>query len=131
MARELQAFFKAVGEVARLHPGRASHRRSRRRILRQHGFEFMVEYICAPRMARGLQLFIFNRQDRAECERASACFGALLRDYRAAGYTVSRIPVDFQVESMSGLTGLPDLLRKVKSVLDPNGVLAPGRYGIG
>jgi 4-cresol dehydrogenase (hydroxylating) len=101
-----------------------------RRILTEHGFEFVCEYVCGPRMSRALHILLFNRQDAEERERAGRCFRALLQAYAEAGYTIARAPLDMQQEAMAKLEGVPEVLSRLKKALDPAGILAPGKYGI-
>ncbi|MFL5347330.1 MAG: FAD-binding oxidoreductase [Hyalangium sp.] len=101
-----------------------------RRILAEHGFEFVTEYVCGPRMARALHILLFNRQDTEERLRAGRCFRALLQAYAEAGYPIARAPLDMQQEAMDQLQGVPEVLSRLKRALDPAGILAPGKYGI-
>jgi 4-cresol dehydrogenase (hydroxylating) len=113
-----------VGKVAN------EHQAMSRRILAEHGFEFAVEYVCGPRMSRALHIIPFNRQDAEERQRMSRCFRALSQAYADVGITVARAPLDMQEEAMARLQGLPDVLSRLKKALDPQGILAPGKYGI-
>ena len=87
--------------------------------------------VCGPRLGRALHVLIFNRQDPEECQRVSACYRALLAAYGQAGYPISRAPLDFQAEAMARLETFPEVCAAIKRALDPNGILSPGRYGIG
>lgn len=102
-----------------------------RRILREHKLEFIAEYVCGPRMARALHVIVFNREDPEECQRVIACYQDLMRAYAEAGYPVSRAPLDFQEDAMARLEVFPNVCADIKRALDPNGILSPGRYGIG
>jgi 4-cresol dehydrogenase (hydroxylating) len=106
------------------------HQALSRRILGEHGFEYVVEYVCGPRMARALHILPFNRQDAEERERAGRCMRALLQAYAKEGVSIARAPLDIQQEAMSQLEVLPDVLSRLKRTLDPQGILAPGKYGI-
>jgi 4-cresol dehydrogenase (hydroxylating) len=113
-----------VGRVA------SEHQALSRRILGEHGFEYVVEYVCGPRMARALHILLFNRQDEEERARAGRCMRALLKAYAEAGVSIARAPLDLQEEAMSQLDVLPGVLSRLKRALDPEGILAPGKYGI-
>jgi 4-cresol dehydrogenase (hydroxylating) len=113
-----------VGQVA------LEHQALSRRILSEHGFELIVEYVCGPRMSRALHLLVFNRQDAEERQRAGRCVRALLQAYADAGYPIARAPIDLQEEAMARLQGVPRVLARLKQALDPQGILAPGKYGI-
>lgn len=101
-----------------------------RRVLAEHKLEYIAEYVCGPRMARALHVIVFNRQDPVECQRVIDCYRALMKAYADMGYPISRAPLDFQEEAMARLEAFLDVCRDIKHVLDPNGVLSPGRYGI-
>ncbi len=107
------------------------HQQLSRRILAEHGFEYVVELVCGPRLARALHLILFDRRDPDEAARARDCYRALAAAYAAAGYPVSRAPLDFQAEAMTRLDSFPEVCAALKRALDPGGILAPGRYGIG
>ena len=81
-------------------------------------------------MSRALHIIVFNREDPDERKRAFACYRELLRAYVEAGYPISRAPIDVQEEAMARLEVLPQVCSDIKRALDPNGVIAPGKYGI-
>jgi 4-cresol dehydrogenase (hydroxylating) len=93
--------------------------------------ESITEDVCGPRLSRALHAIIFNRQDPQECRRFIACYPALMAAYGQAGYPISRAPLDFQEEAMARLETFPEVCAAIKQVFDPNGVLSPGRFGIG
>ncbi|MFS4460586.1 FAD-binding oxidoreductase [Bdellovibrio sp. HCB2-146] len=70
----------------------------------------------------------FNREDAQEVEQAHACVRSLTESFSSRGYYPYRVNID----QIKDFTGMPvphwDLVRKIKSVLDPNGIIAPGRY---
>lgn len=68
-----------VGEIA------GEHQELSRRILREHGFEYMVEFVCGPRAARALHIVIYNRSDERERQRMAQCYAALVEAYDRIG----------------------------------------------
>jgi 4-cresol dehydrogenase (hydroxylating) len=106
------------------------HQRLSRSILGSYGFEYIAEYICGPRASRALHPMIFNREDTDERRRAGECYRALLKAYSEAGYPISRAPTEAQEEAMARLQVTPEVCGAIKRALDPNGVIAPGKYGI-
>jgi 4-cresol dehydrogenase (hydroxylating) len=99
-------------------------------ILSRFGFERCVEFVCGPRAARALHVVMFNRADPAERRRMDDCYAALVATYDGLGYPIGRTPSDWQERAMSRLPGLAAVTSAVKGALDPNRVLAPGKYGI-
>jgi 4-cresol dehydrogenase (hydroxylating) len=102
-----------------------------RRVLTDHGFEYMAEYVCGGRAARALHSLVFDRTDQDECARAHTCCRALIREFAALGYAPGRMPVDTQAEGLTYFEVFPQVCAAIKEALDPNNVLSPGRYGIG
>ncbi|MEW2117140.1 FAD-binding oxidoreductase [Streptomyces sp. NPDC005474] len=113
-----------VGEIAQ------QHQELSRRILTEHGFEYTVEFVCGPRAARALHLIIYNRSDQGERERMRDCYTALVEAYDAIGYPIGRAPTDWQEKAMRRLPELSRVCGAIKGALDPDGVIAPGKYGI-
>ena len=101
-----------------------------RSILAEHGLEYLAAFGCGPRGARALHLIIFDRTDPEECARVAACYRALSEAHGAVGLPVSRTALDFQQEEMDRRDVVPSVLRRLKAVLDPDGIIAPGRYGV-
>lgn len=101
-----------------------------RAILAAHGLDYLAAFGCGPRGGRALHLIIFDRTDPEECARVAACYRALSAAHGAVGLPVSRTALDFQQEEMDRREVVPDVLRRLKGVLDPDGIIAPGRYGI-
>jgi 4-cresol dehydrogenase (hydroxylating) len=73
----------------------------------------------------------FDREDPQERARAEAAFRHLIAQYDAAGYPPGRMPTSFQEEAMRRLPQLRQVTGRIKAALDPDGVIVPGKYGIG
>jgi len=71
---------------------------------------------------------LFNRADAGETTRATACFHALFEAGRVQGF----VPYRLGINAMSRVTGVPspfwNLVTTIKSAIDPDGIIAPGRY---
>lgn len=103
-----------------------------RGIYAAHGMDYCVMYVCGPRFARGLHVLMFNREDKDENRRADQCYRDLTRAFAALGISVGRSPIDYQDDHMALLMPeFRDACVSIKRALDPNGVIAPGKYGIG
>jgi len=99
-----------------------------RRML-EHGFEPMLALLAQhDRSAYLVPILCFDRDVPGEDGRAMACHDALLAELIAAGYP----PYRLGVQSMHSLPAPTDdslaLTERLKRTLDPNDILAPGRY---
>jgi 4-cresol dehydrogenase (hydroxylating) flavoprotein subunit len=112
------------GEIAQAHQDLS------RRILAEHGFEYMVEFVCGPRAARALHIIVYNRADDAERSRMRDCYAALVEAYDHIGYPIGRTPTEWQEQAMERLPELRKFTSRLKGALDPQGIIAPGKYGI-
>ena len=72
-----------------------------------------------------------HRDDPAETARADALYQALLDDMRAGGYQQYRASLLAWDSLYQDAPMLKLLNHRIKVALDPQNVLAPGRYGIG
>lgn len=98
----------------------------------KHGFDFFVELIVeSPRALIMLFGIFFDRSDPRECERARALYEDVQAIARREGYPPYRSSIASSAATMDGDPAMKGLLAKIKGALDPDNVLAPGRYGIG
>ncbi|CAN7156424.1 FAD-binding oxidoreductase [Bosea sp. LjRoot90] len=106
--------------------------RMARRIYAEHGMDYMIMNVCSARFARGLHVITFDRENPDENARANACYEALARAYAERGIFVGRAPLDYHALHMGqAMPAFRDSCTAIKAALDPAGVIAPGRYGIG
>ncbi|WP_298213935.1 FAD-binding oxidoreductase [Acidovorax sp.] len=101
-----------------------------REICSAHGFAYLNQFLCSPRSMRNTQHIVFDSVDPESRSRAKACYSELNSVFQSKGYLVSRPPTIFQEEIMDGLGMHATIAREIKKVFDPNGILAPGRFGI-
>ncbi len=102
-----------------------------RAVCAAQGIDYMASFVCGPRFARGVHAILFDRQDPEECTRADACYRGMSEVFRGRGISVGRAPTAYQAFHHAQRT--PEVRRAyaaIKQALDPNGVIAPGRYGI-
>jgi 4-cresol dehydrogenase (hydroxylating) flavoprotein subunit len=98
------------------------------RLLLAHGFEPMISITLLTERAIGCVISIgYDRDVPGEDERASACHRQLLAELNAAGYYLYRLGLD-SMGQMHTADGFNNLLRALKDTVDPEGILAPGRY---
>ncbi|WP_031435493.1 FAD-binding protein [Methylomarinum vadi] len=72
---------------------------------------------------------LYDRQNPEEMERAQACYKELLENGRKLGF----IPYRLGIQSMNfpeENNAVPEVLKTIKSAIDPNHIIAPGRYGL-
>ena len=102
---------------------------SLRSLYREHGFDFYVALLAQNSRTLIVLLCIFYSKSNAEeTERAKALYAALTDKVFAAGLQ----PYRTGVQSPTGYPlGYSNLLRVIKSSVDPNGILAPGKSRIG
>ncbi len=103
-----------------------------RRVYENHGLDYTVMNVAGARFARGLHVIAFNREDPDETARADAAYRQLTELFFERGVGVGRAALDWQAEHM--MKTMPSFRRTcnaIKAALDPNGIIAPGKYGIG
>jgi 4-cresol dehydrogenase (hydroxylating) flavoprotein subunit len=92
------------------------------------GFEPMISLtLLTPRSVYAVISITYDRDLTGEDDRAMACYAELSSRCLAAGY----VPYRLGIQSMREVCGLSDaalVLASLKRTLDPNGILAPGRY---
>jgi 4-cresol dehydrogenase (hydroxylating) len=99
-----------------------------RAVLLNHGFEPQLSLSLATERTLTCVITIsYDRHVSGEDTRANVCHAELVNELMARGYP----PYRLNLQSMKALAGdgaYADALRSIKSALDPNGILAPGRY---
>jgi 4-cresol dehydrogenase (hydroxylating) flavoprotein subunit len=98
-------------------------------VVTEHQFEPFISLLCLTERSAIVNAALFyDRTVAGEDERAAACHAALLQRLGAAGY----FPYRLGIQSMDALPAPTDhygaFLRTLKTALDPNDILAPGRY---
>jgi 4-cresol dehydrogenase (hydroxylating) len=102
-----------------------------RAIYEKNGLDYTIMNVCGARFARGLHVISFNREDAEESRRADATYRELTDAFAGEGIQVGRAPLDYYDYHMSKtMPGFREACRAIKKALDPNGVIAPGKYGI-
>jgi 4-cresol dehydrogenase (hydroxylating) len=108
----------AVSEVAELATS----------IALKHGFEPIISVsLLNERMTITTVALTYDREVAGEDQRAMTCYESLTREFIARGYP----PYRLNVASMSDACfegPYRDALASIKSALDPNRILGPGRY---
>ena len=94
-----------------------------------HGFEPQIGMSCAS--GRIINVYIslmYDREVAGEDERAMACHDELLERLMTAGYPPYRLGLQSMRAPPASGSAYEETLHALKSALDPNDILAPGRY---
>jgi len=101
------------------------------RICREHRIEPLITLTSvSDRCFDSTVPILFDRADPVATEQAHACYHTLF----AAGQQLGCVPYRLGVQSMPTLNeqnAVPELLKRLKQAVDPQGIIAPGRYGLG
>jgi 4-cresol dehydrogenase (hydroxylating) len=98
--------------------------------LLKHGFEPLLSMTLVTERALTCVVAIaFDRDLPGEDAKARACYHELLDALRAGGYYSYRLGIQANGE-MPHHDTYASVLRALKDAFDPNGILAPGRYGV-
>lgn len=92
------------------------------------GFEPMISLtMLTPRIVYSVLAITYDRDVPGDDQRAMECYNRLLESCQREGYYPYRSGIQSQNYS-GGLDEYSNLLTRLKQALDPNGILAPGRY---
>ncbi len=101
-------------------------------LYRKHGFDFFVELIVeSARSMISLLGIFYDKQDEEETERARSLYEELCESMLRKGYPSYRATAASTARALDHSPQLKQLVNELKRVLDPKGILAPGKYGIG
>lgn len=96
------------------------------------GFDFWVaQLLMNPRSIICLMSIIFDKEDADEVERAGRLYDELITELQRCGYQQYRCGLGGWGRVFENSPELLQLNNRLKAALDPDNVLAPGRYGIG
>jgi 4-cresol dehydrogenase (hydroxylating) len=99
---------------------------------REHGFDFSASVIVVnPRSAVVLMQIFYDKADPIEKARARVLFQDLCGLTLRAGYQQYRTNVAQMHRLLEPVPQYQRLLDSMKRAVDPGGLFAPGRYGIG
>src|ERR1700683_2197321 len=96
--------------------------------LLQAGFEPQISFTLLTERSLACVISIsYDRDVPGEDKRALDCYFSLRRMLNAEGYYSYRVGIADMDRESDG-AGCGNLLRSIGRALDPNGILAPGRY---
>jgi 4-cresol dehydrogenase (hydroxylating) len=100
------------------------------RCYERHGFEYPLEILMVtPNDIIAIQKVDWEKDDREQEERAWKLYESLRQELREAGYPPYRLGIQSQKDVVYA-EQRRRTLEALKKTFDPNGVIAPGRYGI-
>lgn len=95
------------------------------------GFEPMISLSLINGRAVACVISIcYDRDVAGEDDKAMRCYRQLAQNVHSLGYYSYRLGIQ-SMEEMGESASYANVLRKLKSALDPEGILAPGRYEAG
>ncbi|WP_266215452.1 FAD-binding oxidoreductase [Paraliomyxa miuraensis] len=98
-------------------------------IILAHGFEPLLGWVIQQeRVAYFLVLIIYDRDVPGEDDRAMACHDAILEACKTRGWIPWRLGIQSMQTLPAGRDDTDGVLREFKRLVDPQGILAPGRY---
>ncbi|WP_262106621.1 FAD-binding oxidoreductase [Arthrobacter sp. Marseille-P9274] len=105
-----------------------------KQLYREYGFDLYIGYHLYPRHMVHVTMIFFENDNEEMLARARELYGRLLDAARRRGYAPYRSHVDYMDRIAEGFDfnnhAARRLQEKLKDVLDPNGVISPGKQGV-
>ncbi len=103
-----------------------------RPLFQKHGIDFSLSFILVnPRSVVMLMEIFYDKESADEAARASALFEALSDATIRAGYQQYRTSVHYMDRILAEAPEYRRLAEALKRAVDPENIMAPGRYGVG
>ncbi len=100
-------------------------------LFEKHGFDFYAALIVAnPRSIIVLMCIIYDKTKASESARAFDLYNEMCERTAGAGYQQYRTSVAYMDRILKPSGTFHDLANTIKAALDPDDLLAPGRYGV-
>lgn len=97
----------------------------------KYKLDFTIALMVAnPRAVVALMSIFYDKEDPDETSRAEALYFELGRITQEAGYQQYRTSTIYMDRILAPAPEFSAVANRIKSALDPNGILAPGKYGI-
>jgi len=98
-------------------------------IFEQYMFDLFITFSMFNERTLGTVITIaYDKEEIAETERARACYRALFQSVMEAGYIPYRVGIQSMVDLDQGSDNFWSTARAIKMALDPQEIIAPGRY---
>jgi 4-cresol dehydrogenase (hydroxylating) len=108
--------------------------RRTRALYEEHGVDYYGAFGVGGRQTVAVNEILYDRDSEDHQRRVTALFEALIRDTHAAGFGEYRTHIDFmdQVAATFDFNdhAIGTFNNRIKDVLDPAGIIAPGKQGI-
>ena len=99
------------------------------KICKKYGFDFCPTYSMASgRCIDNTIPLIYNKDDKEETKRAAKCNEELILEHKKLGYVIYRSGISSMKYIVDKDDSFWKLKKKIKKALDPNSIIAPGRY---
>jgi 4-cresol dehydrogenase (hydroxylating) len=103
-------------------------------IMKDHGFDYIVGLLFTPRCILQVCEFVYDADDQKQVLAAQRGCNALMQESAVAGYGEYRAHL-MHMDEASARCGADNggairLREAIKNLLDPNGILSPGKQGI-
>lgn len=103
--------------------------RDTRETFARHGFEAAITVnLMDTKAMEGVVSLAFDRRNAEQARRAHACIQEMEARYMAQGYPPYRVGINSMHQVVDPADPFWQTVRGLKQVLDPNGIIAPGRY---
>lgn len=99
---------------------------------RKHGIDFAISFILVnPRTLVAHMMILYDTENPDETARVRSLYDELAVLTEAAGFQQYRTNSAFMDRILAGTPDCRRVAETIKSALDPDNILAPGRYGVG
>jgi 4-cresol dehydrogenase (hydroxylating) len=103
-----------------------------KRIIAKHNFDYITAWTVAGRALHKIMPLVYDKSDPDEEKRAEECFRELITEFGQRGlapYRVGTHAMDITAQQYGEVNRV--LNTRIKRAVDPNGIIAPGKSGIG
>jgi 4-cresol dehydrogenase (hydroxylating) len=101
-------------------------------VFHQHGFDLSLAFLMInARSVLALIEIFFDKRNPDEEQRALALYDEITETTMRAGFQQYRTSVAYSDRIMRPAVGLQKTLDALRAAIDPDNLIAPGRYGIG
>jgi 4-cresol dehydrogenase (hydroxylating) len=98
-------------------------------IFKQYDFDLFVTLnMITERALGGVITVAYDKEDQQETQRAQTCYQASFDAVMDAGYVPYRVGIQSMAELAQGADVFWETVGTIKSALDPDSIIAPGRY---